>query len=149
MGCYLGIEIGGTKLQLVLGSEVGKPGRRQKCVVDPGKGAAGIREQIERAVPETARGQKNEAIGGGFWRTGGLADGKNLPVAPDRRVVGIRFGRVARATGWLARAGGQRCERGGFGGSDARGGCWVYPGVFFYARQRRGGGARGGGGELV
>jgi glucokinase len=75
MGCYLGIEIGGTKLQLVLGSEVGKPGRRQKCVVDLGKGAAGIREQIERALPELARGQKIEAIGVGFggpvdWRTG-------------------------------------------------------------------------------
>lgn len=68
----LGIEIGGTKLQLVLG-ENGRIKERRRLVVEPGLGAAGIRDQIQRTLPEF--GDNIRAVGVGFggpvdWRTG-------------------------------------------------------------------------------
>ena len=71
----LGIEIGGTKLQLVLGDSECKIKERRKLTVDPRRGAAGIREQIEQTLPELARPQTVQAIGVGFggpvdWQTG-------------------------------------------------------------------------------
>ena len=71
----LGLEIGGTKLQLVLGDEAGKICERRKLPVNPGGGAAGIRQQIEGAVPELLRGRRIQRAGVGFggpvdWRTG-------------------------------------------------------------------------------
>ena len=71
----LGIEIGGTKLQLVLGDAAGRIHARRRLVVEVAHGAAGIRQQIERTIPELLAGQKVEAVGVGFggpldWRTG-------------------------------------------------------------------------------
>ena len=71
----LGVEIGGTKLQVVLGDEAGKIGERRKLHVDPAKGAAGIRQQIEQAVTELTRGCQILRAGVGFggpvdWKTG-------------------------------------------------------------------------------
>jgi glucokinase len=71
----LGIEIGGTKLQLVLGDRPGKICERRKLPVDPVKGAAGIRQQIEAALPELLRGRRILRAGVGFggpvdWKTG-------------------------------------------------------------------------------
>jgi glucokinase len=71
----LGIEIGGTKLQLALGDEAGKICVRRKLAVDPATGAAGIRLLIERALPELLRGQQVQRAGVGFggpvdWKTG-------------------------------------------------------------------------------
>lgn len=71
----LGIEIGGTKLQLVLGNEAGVIHHRCKLRVDRGAGAAGIREQIARSIPELLRAQPVAAVGVGFggpvdWQTG-------------------------------------------------------------------------------
>jgi glucokinase len=71
---FIGIEIGGTKLQLVVGVP-GKIQERARFTVEKERGAVGIREQIERAVPELIRGQKIAAVGAGFggpvdWRTG-------------------------------------------------------------------------------
>ena len=44
---YLGIEIGGTKLQLGVGSGTGGPlVALERCNVDPTRGAEGIRQQI-------------------------------------------------------------------------------------------------------
>ena len=85
----LGVEIGGTKLQVVLGDEAGKIGERRKLAVDPAKGAAGIRQQIEKAVAELTRGRRILRAGVGFggpvdWKTGRicarttLRDGRNL-----------------------------------------------------------------------
>jgi glucokinase len=75
MACYVGIEIGGTKLQVVLGDERGRIQAHRKLEVERHQGAAGIREQIERALPELSRGQDVSALGVGFggpvdWRTG-------------------------------------------------------------------------------
>lgn len=69
----LGIEIGGTKLQLVAGDASGKIAERERCVVDKARGGAGIREQISATIPKL--GGKFEAVGVGFggpvdWRTG-------------------------------------------------------------------------------
>jgi glucokinase len=71
----LGIEIGGTKLQLALGDEAGKISERRRLVVDPARGAAGIRQQIEQALPELLRGCRVVRVGVGFggpvdWKTG-------------------------------------------------------------------------------
>src|ERR1039458_1101565 len=46
----LGIEIGGTKLQLVLGDAAGKICARRKLAVDRATGAAGIRQLVEWGV---------------------------------------------------------------------------------------------------
>ena len=75
MGLYGGIEIGGTKLQMVLGDELGKIHSRLKLSVERNQGAAGIREQIQRALPDLIRGRNVSALGVGFggpadWRTG-------------------------------------------------------------------------------
>jgi glucokinase len=71
----LGIEIGGTKLQLVLGDEAGKICDWGRLAVDPAGGAAGIRKQMEQALPELLRGRQVTKVGVGFggpvdWKTG-------------------------------------------------------------------------------
>jgi glucokinase len=71
----LGIEIGGTKLQLVLGGEVGSIRLRRRLAVAREAGAEGIRQQIDRAIPELLGSNTVEAVGVGFggpvdWRTG-------------------------------------------------------------------------------
>ena len=70
-----GIEIGGTKLQLVLGDEAGGIGERRKLAVDPAKGGAGIRDQIAQELPQLLQNRRISAVGVGFggpvdWRTG-------------------------------------------------------------------------------
>src|SRR5438477_8677303 len=72
---FAGIEIGGTKLQLVLGDEEANIIERRKFAVEPGKGAAGIRRQIEQGISGLIGNHKPEAIGIGFggpvdWKTG-------------------------------------------------------------------------------
>lgn len=71
----LGIEIGGTKLQLVLGDDRGRIAVRRRYTVERARGADGIREQIARAIPELLQVENIEAVGVGFggpveWRTG-------------------------------------------------------------------------------
>jgi glucokinase len=72
---YLGIEIGGTKLQIALGNGLGKILRKSKLRVDVTNGGPGIRAQIAAALPELIAGNTLSAIGVGFggpvdWRTG-------------------------------------------------------------------------------
>lgn len=75
---FLGIEIGGTKLQLALGGESGVILERRRLAVAPGSGASEIRRQIESALPELIAPATPVAIGVGFggpvdWRTGKIA----------------------------------------------------------------------------
>jgi glucokinase len=75
MPSYIGIEIGGTKLQLVLGSETGEILQRRKLEVEPAAGAEGIRRQIRQSLPELMGLGQVQAIGVGFggpvdWKTG-------------------------------------------------------------------------------
>jgi glucokinase len=75
---YLGIEIGGTKLQILLGDDQGRILQRRKLAVDPAQGAEGIRRQIQQTLPELTAGITFHATGVGFggpvdWRTGTIA----------------------------------------------------------------------------
>ncbi len=75
MSTYLGIEIGGTKLQIVTGDEHGNILERRRLAVDKAKGGEGIREQIKTTLPELIADAKPAAIGVGFggpvdWKTG-------------------------------------------------------------------------------
>jgi len=75
MSHYLGIEIGGTKLQLVSGDADAKIVGRRRFGVERSKGAAGIQEQIEQGLRDLFSKGRPQAIGAGFggpldWRTG-------------------------------------------------------------------------------
>ena len=74
----LGIEIGGTKLQLVLGDSNASIKERRRYAVLREHKAAGIRRQIETAIGELVRYGKPEAVGVGFggpvdWKTGQIS----------------------------------------------------------------------------
>lgn len=72
----IGIEIGGTKLQIVTGDETGQIQQRHRFMVNKEEGANGILNHIEdvlRQLPETPA-----SVGVGFggpvdWRTGRIA----------------------------------------------------------------------------
>ena len=72
----LGIEIGGTKLQLVTGDETGQITQRFRLPVDPAQGAEGILTQIAAVMQQLS--EPPTAIGVGFggpvdWQTGKIA----------------------------------------------------------------------------
>src|SRR5205814_8532440 len=72
---FLGIEIGGTKLQMVVGDETAKIVERRRFIVDRARGGGGIREQIKPALAEWIPASKPAGIGVGFggpvdWKTG-------------------------------------------------------------------------------
>jgi glucokinase len=74
---FLGIEIGGTKLQIVVGDESAKVLERFRFSVSAGEGAKGIRKQIETSLREILSKTKPVAIGVGFggpvdWKTGNI-----------------------------------------------------------------------------
>jgi glucokinase len=62
----LGIEIGGTKLQIVNGDDAGRIIERRRFEVDRKQGGAGIREQIRKALDELVPATRPVAIGVGF-----------------------------------------------------------------------------------
>lgn len=72
---YLGIEIGGSKLPIVLGDESATIVHRWRAEVDPTKGGAGIRAQIAEIIAEARSRAELRGVGVGFggpvdWRTG-------------------------------------------------------------------------------
>lgn len=72
---YLGVEIGGTKLQVVLGNDNANIIDRRRFEVNKNAGAAGIRQQIGQAIDDFEHKHRIAAIGIGFggpvdWRTG-------------------------------------------------------------------------------
>ena len=91
----LGIEIGGTKLQLVLGDEAGKITERRKLTVDSARGAAGIRQQIGAALPELLRKRRILRAGVGF---GGPVDWKTGKICRSHQIEGWSEFDLA---GWL------------------------------------------------
>jgi glucokinase len=62
---FLGIEIGGTKLQVVSGDEDARIDHRIFYTIDPAEGAAGIRRRIEEALLYW-KGERLDGIGVGF-----------------------------------------------------------------------------------
>jgi len=81
----LGIEIGGTKLQLAVGDDAGAIHIRSKLKVDPAKGAPAIRRQIEQALPGLMDGNKIQAIGVGF---GGPVDWRTARICRSHQIEG-------------------------------------------------------------
>ncbi len=81
----LGIEIGGTKLQLVLGDAEGRLKERRRLVVDPARGALGIREQIQHVMPGLLRREELRATGVGF---GGPVDWRNGRICRSHQIEG-------------------------------------------------------------
>jgi glucokinase len=81
----LGIEIGGSKLQLVVGDSTGQIGERRKLVVEPSGDAAGIRRQIEGTLPELLRNHSVQRVGVGF---GGPVDWKKGRICRSHQIEG-------------------------------------------------------------
>ena len=72
---FLGIEIGGTKLQIVIGDSSAKILERHRIAVEKREGGAGIRREIENALKSLLPKIRPAAIGVGFggpvdWQTG-------------------------------------------------------------------------------
>jgi glucokinase len=83
---FLGIEIGGTKLQLGVGTGDGPPfAAFRRLDVDATRGAAGILEQIDRTGRELMRESPFRAIGFGF---GGPINGPAGIVTTSHQVTG-------------------------------------------------------------
>src|SRR3954469_530853 len=79
-GGLLGIEIGGTKLQIVAGDDAGSITRRWRATVRPQDGGEAVRRQIRQGLDEMRRAARTlpAAVGVGFggpidWRTGRIA----------------------------------------------------------------------------
>ncbi len=85
MELYIGIEIGGSKLQLVVGDLTGRIRERRKLAVEPVRGATGIREQIQRALPPLLEGADIQGIGVGF---GGPVDWKTGRICRSHQIAG-------------------------------------------------------------
>jgi glucokinase len=87
---YLGIEIGGTKLQLGIGPGDGTLHALWRGAVVPADGADGIRRQIEQAIPEllaSAQRKRDElqGVGIGF---GGPVDDATRTVIKSHQIHG-------------------------------------------------------------
>lgn len=84
MRTFLGIEIGGTKLQLVVGDEQARIVERFRFVVDPDKGATGIKKQIRSALDKISL-HSVSAIGIGF---GGPVDHQTGKILTSYQIPG-------------------------------------------------------------
>jgi glucokinase len=87
---FLGIEIGGTKLQLGLGRGDGVIDALWRGTVNPAEGGDGIRRQIVAAVPELLAGAKVDrsalrGVGIGF---GGPVDDATRTVIKSNQIAG-------------------------------------------------------------
>jgi len=85
MSNLIGIEIGGTKLQLVAGRGDGVIRERRRFTVDRARGGEGIREQIAQALPELIRATKPRALGVGF---GGPVDSATGKICCSHQIPG-------------------------------------------------------------
>ena len=65
-GKYIGIEFGGTKIQIVLGDENGNICKRLRYNVDKKLAAEGIRNDVENGITNILKNEKPLAIGAGF-----------------------------------------------------------------------------------
>ncbi len=87
---FLGIEIGGTKLQLGVGPDDGRLRGLWRGTVDPGAGAAGIQRQIVAAVPELLErsGVAREHLRGIGIGFGGPVDDATRSVIKSHQIAG-------------------------------------------------------------
>src|SRR5438034_4845592 len=87
---YLGIEIGGTKLQLGLGAGEGNIIALWRGLVEVAEGADGIRKQIQAAVPELLgrAGLDRSRIRGVGIGFGGPVDDPTRAVIKSHQIAG-------------------------------------------------------------
>ena len=97
---FLGIEIGGTKLLIVVGDEAARIVERRRLTVDRAQGAAGIRGQIQAALLELIPAFRPEGIGVGF---GGPVDWKIGQICRSHQIEGWADFKLAD---WLRSLGG-------------------------------------------
>lgn len=81
----LGIEIGGTKLQLVAGDETGHIRARRRLAVERLAGGVGIRQQIAAVLPELIATHRPVAVGVGF---GGPVDFRTGRICCSHQIAG-------------------------------------------------------------
>ncbi len=85
-GKYIGIEIGGTKLQIVAGDGLGNIEKRWRFTVAPTEGGAGIRNQIASVLAKGMPALDGiRAIGTGF---GGPVDCQSGKIACSHQIEG-------------------------------------------------------------
>lgn len=82
---FIGIEIGGTKLQMVTGNESGSIDRHFRATVDLAAGAAGIRSAISDCLEEWQIGEEIAGLGVGF---GGPVDWQRGVIRTSHHVEG-------------------------------------------------------------
>ena len=82
---FLGIEIGGTKLQLVIGDAQAQILERRRLNVNQSLGGAGIRDQIAAALVELLPAFQPRAIGVGF---GGPVDTATGQICCSHQIAG-------------------------------------------------------------
>jgi glucokinase len=87
---YLGIEIGGTKLQMGLGEDDGRLASLWRGRVDPARGSQGIREQIEAGLPELLdrAGVSSSGLRGVGVGFGGPVDDDTRTVVKSHQIEG-------------------------------------------------------------
>ena len=81
----LGIEIGGTKLQMVLGDEGGTIAIRRRTTVDKAKGGPGILQELQTGTRELLTDGKPAAVAVGF---GGPVDGRSGRICRSHQIEG-------------------------------------------------------------
>lgn len=82
---HIGIEIGGTKIQVVAGNAEGAILERHRLAADRARGGAGIREQIASVVPGLIARHAVSSVGVGF---GGPVDPKTGLICCSHQVPG-------------------------------------------------------------
>ena len=65
---FLGLEIGGTKLQIIVGDQSSKILERRRLLVERRRGGAGIREQIKETLSQLIPAAQPAAVGVGLDR---------------------------------------------------------------------------------
>ena len=81
----LGIEIGGTKLQMVLGDEGGTIAIRRRTTVDKARGGPGILQELQTGTRELLTDGKPAAVAVGF---GGPVDGRSGRICRSHQIDG-------------------------------------------------------------
>lgn len=82
---YLGIEIGGTKLQLAVGTTTGTLVQLVRYTVNPQAGAAGIQQQLEEGIRQLLPHHPVKAAGVGF---GGPVNREEGTVSVSHQIEG-------------------------------------------------------------
>ncbi|MEY4326390.1 MAG: hypothetical protein RIS24_2561, partial [Verrucomicrobiota bacterium] len=82
---HIGIEIGGTKIQIVAGDASGTFLERHRLEADRARGGAGIREQIASVIPGLMDRHRIASVGVGF---GGPVDPKTGQICCSHQVSG-------------------------------------------------------------